>query len=85
MNKFGTLITSALLTFGIAAGAMAANAPTAATTMAADTPAAGGTGTATTPPAKSGKSSGKHHSSKGGTSKAKKPATPAAPAPTTAK
>jgi hypothetical protein len=37
MNKSGTLITSALLTFGIAAAAMAANSPQATATMAADT------------------------------------------------
>jgi hypothetical protein len=41
MNKSGTLITSALLTFGIAAAAMAANSPKATATMAADTPAGG--------------------------------------------
>jgi hypothetical protein len=85
MNKFGTLITSALLTFGIAAGAMAANAPTAATTMAADTPAAGGTGTATATPKPKHKShSGTSHSgtSHSGTSKSKKPATSATPTTT---
>jgi len=37
MNKSGTLITSALLTFGIAAIAMAANSPNATTTTAAVT------------------------------------------------
>ena len=41
MNKSGTLITSALLTFGIAAGAMAADMPKTAAPMAADTPACG--------------------------------------------
>jgi hypothetical protein len=40
MNKSGTLITSALLTFGIAAAAMAADMPKAAAPMAADAPAA---------------------------------------------
>jgi hypothetical protein len=39
MNKSGTLITSALLTFGIAAAAMAADMPKAAAPMAADAPA----------------------------------------------
>ena len=38
MNKSGTLITSALLIFGITAAAMAANSPNATTTTAADTP-----------------------------------------------
>jgi hypothetical protein len=36
MNKSGTLITSALLTFGLAAAAMAADMPKAAAPMAAD-------------------------------------------------
>jgi hypothetical protein len=40
MNKSGTLISSALLTFGIAAAAMAADMPKAAAPMAADAPAA---------------------------------------------
>jgi len=39
MNKFGILISSALLTIGLAAGAMAADSPKAAVPMAADTPA----------------------------------------------
>ena len=39
MNKSGTLIISALLTFGLAAGAMAADMPKSAAPMAADTPA----------------------------------------------
>ena len=59
MNKSGTLITSALLTFGIAAAAMAADMPKSAAPMAADAPAAG----ATAAPATS-KSSSKHHSKK---------------------
>ncbi len=41
MTKSGTLITSALLTFGIAAAAMAADMPKSAAPMAADTPACG--------------------------------------------
>jgi hypothetical protein len=41
MNKTGTLISSALLTFGLAAAAMAADMPKSAAPMAADTPAAG--------------------------------------------
>jgi hypothetical protein len=40
MNKSGTLITSALLAFGIAAGAMAADAPKSTMAMTADAPAA---------------------------------------------
>lgn len=40
MNKSGTLITSALLTLGLAAGAMAADMPKSAAPMAADAPAA---------------------------------------------
>ena len=40
MNKSGTLIATALLTFGIAAAAMAADMPKAAAPMAADAPAA---------------------------------------------
>ena len=40
MNKSGTLLTSALLTFGLAAAAMAADMPKAAAPMAADAPAA---------------------------------------------
>ena len=40
MNKSGTLITSALLSLGLAAGAMAADMPKSAAPMAADSPAA---------------------------------------------
>ena len=40
MNKSGTLLTSALLTLGLAAGAMAADMPKNAAPMAADSPAA---------------------------------------------
>ena len=40
MNKSGTLITSALLTLGLAAAAMAADMPKTAAPMAADAPAA---------------------------------------------
>jgi hypothetical protein len=39
MNKSGTLITSALLTLGLAAGAMAADMPKTAAPMSADAPA----------------------------------------------
>jgi hypothetical protein len=39
MNKSGILITSALLTLGIAAGAMAADMPKTAAPMSADAPA----------------------------------------------
>ena len=38
MNKFGTLMTAALLTLGVAAGAMAADMPKTAGPVAADTP-----------------------------------------------
>ena len=40
MNKSGTLLTSALLTLGLAAGAMAADMPKNTAPMAADSPAA---------------------------------------------
>jgi hypothetical protein len=40
MNKSGTLIISALLTLGLAAGAMAADMPKTAAPMAADASAA---------------------------------------------
>jgi hypothetical protein len=43
MNKSGILITSALLTLGIAAGAMAADMPKTAAPMSADAPAAAST------------------------------------------
>ena len=52
MTKSGTWIISALLTMGLAAGAMAADMPKTAAPMSADAPAASGT-TTTTP--KSGK------------------------------
>jgi hypothetical protein len=52
MNKPGILITSALLTLGVAAGAMAADMPRAAAPMTADAPAAAGTSADTTKPAK---------------------------------
>jgi len=52
MTKSGTLIIAALLTMGLAAGAMAADMPKTAAPMSADAPAASGT-TTTTP--KSGK------------------------------
>ncbi|MGO8856245.1 MAG: hypothetical protein ACLQO1_11105 [Steroidobacteraceae bacterium] len=52
MTKSGTLIISALLTMGLAAGAMAADMPKTAAPMSADAPTASGT-TTTTP--KSGK------------------------------
>jgi len=56
MNKTGTLITSALLSFGIAAAAMAADAP-----KAGDTPAASSAPSTTS--GKSSKSSSHKHSS----------------------
>ena len=43
MNKSGTLITAALLTFGIAAASLAADTPKAAAPMATDAPAAAAT------------------------------------------
>jgi hypothetical protein len=49
MNKSGTLIATALLTFGIAAGAMAADMPKTAAPMAADSPAASSTADASKP------------------------------------
>jgi hypothetical protein len=52
MTKSGTLIISALLSMGLAAGAMAADMPKTAAPMSADAAAASGT-TTTTP--KSGK------------------------------
>ena len=52
MNKSGTLLTSALLTMGLAAGAMAADMPKTAAPMSADAPAASGTMADTTKPAK---------------------------------
>ncbi len=45
MNKSGTLITSALLTLGLAAGALAADMPKTAAPMSADAPAASSTST----------------------------------------
>lgn len=69
MNKSGTLLTSALLTMGLAAGAMAADMPKNAAPMAADSPAATSSADAPAPKAK------KHHK------KTKK----AAPAPSTTK
>jgi histidine ammonia-lyase len=52
MNKSGTLVTSALLTLGLAAAAMAADMPKTAAPMSADSPAASGTTTDTSKPAK---------------------------------
>ena len=57
MNKSGTLLTSALLTLGLAAGATAANMPKNTAPMAADSPAAT-TSADSTKPAK------KHHKKK---------------------
>jgi len=70
MTKSGTLLTSALLTLGLAAGAMAADMPKNAAPMAADSPAATSSADAPAP-----KATKKHHSKK------KK----AAPAPSTTK
>jgi hypothetical protein len=87
MNKSGILITSALLTFGIAAAAMATNSPKATATMAADTqpPAAPTIGPKedqraidTAPPKSAGKPTTSTH-------KHKKKHKPATPAPTTTK
>jgi hypothetical protein len=87
MNKSGTLITSALLTFGIAAAAMAANSPKATAMMAADTqpPGAPTIGPKedqraidTAPPKSAGKPTTSTH-------KHKKKHKPATPAPTTTK
>jgi hypothetical protein len=58
MNKFGILISSAFLTLGLAAGAMAADSPKAAVPMAADTPAAA------TPAADAPKPAAKKHKKK---------------------
>jgi len=52
MTKSGTLIISALLTMGLAAGAMAADMPKTAAPMSADAPAASGTTTTTPKPGK---------------------------------
>ena len=49
MIKSGTLIASALLTVGLAAGAMAADMPKSAAPMAADAPAASSTTDAAKP------------------------------------
>jgi hypothetical protein len=57
MNKSGTLLTSALLTLGLAAGAMAADMPKNAAPMA-DSPAATSSADAPAPKAK------KHHKKK---------------------
>jgi len=57
MNKSGILIASALLTMGLAAGAMATDMPKSAAPMAADAPAASGA-TADAPKPK------KHHKKK---------------------
>jgi hypothetical protein len=64
MNKSGILISTALLTFGLAAAAMSADMPKAAAPMAADAPAAAASADAPKPAPKKHK---KH----------KKPAAPA--------
>lgn len=51
MNKYGTVMTSALLTLGLAAGAMAADMPKTNAPMAADAPATSATPTDTPKPA----------------------------------
>jgi hypothetical protein len=84
MNKSGTLITSALLTFGIAAAAMAANSPKATATMAADTPAAGAPATPVIGP-KEDQRAVDTAPPKKPTHKHKKTHKPATPAPTTTK
>jgi hypothetical protein len=58
MNKSGILITSALLTLGIAAGAMAADMPKTAAPISADAPAAA------TPAADAPKKAKKHSKKK---------------------
>jgi nucleoid-associated protein YgaU len=60
MNKSGTLISSALLTFAFAAAAMAADMPKAAAPMAADAPAAAAPAADSSKPAAKKKSSKKH-------------------------
>ena len=90
MNKSRSLITSALLTFGIAASAMAADSPNATATMAADTytgPAAPTIGPKedqravdTSPPKSAGKPATSTHKHKN-----KNTHKPATPAPTTTK
>jgi len=83
MSKSGTLITSALLSFGIAAAAMAADTPKAADTYTG--PAAPTVGPKedqravdTSPPKSAGKPTTSTH-------KHKKTHKPATPAPTTTK
>lgn len=88
MNKSGTLITSALLTFGIVTAATAADPPKAPVAVGADTTQAPGAPTIgppedqravnTAPPKKAGKSTTHKH-------KKKHNHKPAAPAPTTTK
>jgi hypothetical protein len=93
MNKSGILITSALLTFGIAAAAMADTPPKATATVPADAqppgpptigPKQDQRAVNTSPPKSAGKSTTHKHK------KSHKPATPApttmaTPAPTTTK
>jgi hypothetical protein len=62
MSKSGTLITSALLSLGLAAAAMAADMPKTAAPMAADAPAAAAPASDTT--TKPAKKHGKKHSKK---------------------
>ena len=71
MIKSGTLITSALLSLGLAAAAMAADMPKTAAPMAADAPAAGAPAAdSTTKPAKThGKKHGKKTSTAPSSSK----------------
>jgi hypothetical protein len=88
MNKSGTLITSALLTFGIAAAAIAADSPNSTASIAANTPANGANpappvgpkedqrAVDTSPPKSAGKPSTSTH-------KHKKSNKPVIPAPTT--
>jgi hypothetical protein len=52
MNKSGSLIISALMTMGLAAGALAADMPKTAAPMSADAPAAAVKTADTTKPAK---------------------------------
>jgi hypothetical protein len=81
MNKSGTLIASALLTFGIAAGAMAADTPAAASTPAASTSTGSSHSSSTSKhshSSKHGHSSTKHGSKTKHSSKTKPTAAPTA-------
>jgi len=59
MNKSGTLITSALLTLGLAVAASAADMPKVAAPLAADAPAASSAAASSSKPAAKKKSKSK--------------------------